>query len=191
MSTGSRLGYGLFPTASLELGREGGSSGMAVCCVTSHNPHMLLLMHFRAELHVPLVSHTLWCLSHKLQGKPLKVADISEQAWTKFQCIFAWPCLIVLVILIVLIVSLPVIWKSHTTASHVPPDPPVYAPSGFLKYKNPPSHVLFFSLNINYDAILLHTLALKFTVTSQEYSLSNPEHYKASPNIFRTSEIFL
>ena len=34
MSTRLRLGYGSFPTASLELGREGGSSGRVVCVGT-------------------------------------------------------------------------------------------------------------------------------------------------------------
>ena len=119
--------------------------------------------------------------SHELRGSPnpLKVADISEQAWSEFQCIFAWPCLIVLVILIVLIVSLPVIQKSCTTASQVPPDPPVYVPSSSLKYKNPEVMYILFSLNINYDTILLHTLALKFAVTSREYSPRIPEHPRA------------
>ena len=69
--------------------------------------------------------------------------------------------------------------KSCTTASHVPPDPPVYAPSRFLKYKNPEVMYILFSSNINYNTILLHTLALKFAVTSRKYSPSNPEQPRA------------
>ena len=38
---------------------------------------------------------------------------------------------------------------------------------------------IFFSSNINYDTILLHTLALKFAVTSRKYSLSNPKQPQA------------
>ena len=39
------------------------------------------------------------------------------------------------------------------------------------------------SLNINYDAVLLYTLALKFTVATREYSPSNPEHPQALQGI--------
>jgi len=115
----------------------------------------------------------------KLQTLPNQLSPSSVHFRLTLPC-----CLFVL---IVLIVSLPMIRKSCTTASHVHPS---HVPSSSVKYKSPEVMYIPFSSNINYDPSYSTPLLLKLPKSLRNIPWASPRHFWASLNLIPLQRYF-